>query len=139
MYLRGRLTIELTGTRLALSPPRNFFGGVANLMTRGSWKTREEMETYKLLSFAQSANRALMDLGVRDVVRVTIAEDVVYEDLQNSPDDFNAAMQALESKLSQGYEPDPHSEFDLVLKHDDGVLSYVIDLDFVREHRIGTD
>src|SRR6266567_2856729 len=108
MYLRGRLTIDLTDTRIALSPPRNFFGGVANLLTGRSWQTREEMETYKLLSFAQSANRALMDAGVRDVVRVSIA-----------------------------HEPVPHSEFDLVLKHDDGLLRYVIDLDFVREHRIG--
>ena len=139
MYLRGRLTIDLTDTRIALSPPRNFFGGVANLLTGGNWQTREAMETYKLLSFAQSANRALMDMGVRDVARVSIAEDVVYEDLQNNPDDFDAAMQALREKLSQGYEPDPHSDFDLVLKHDDGVLTYVIDLDFVREHRVGID
>jgi hypothetical protein len=137
MYLRGRVTIDLTDTRIALSPPRNFFGGVANLLTGGNWQTREEMETYKLLSFAQSANRALMDVGVRDVVRVSIAREPVYEDLGNNPDDFEAAMQALQAKLAQGYEPDPHSEFDLVLKHDDGVLRYVIDLDFVREHRIG--
>ena len=128
MYLRGRLTIDLTDTRIALSPPRNFFGGVANLMTGGSWQTREAMETYKLLSFAQSANRALMDVGVKDVVRVSIGREPIYEDLRNTPDDFEAAMQALQQKLSQGYEPDPHSEFDLVLKHDDGVLRYVIDL-----------
>src|SRR6266851_4379561 len=139
MYLRGRLTIELVGTGIKLTPPRNFFGGVANLLVKGSWETREAMETYKLLSFAQSANRALMDMGVRDVARVSIAGDVVYEDLQNNPDDFDAAMQALKEKLSQGLEPDPHSDFDLVLKHDDGVLTYVIDLDFVREHQVGVD
>jgi hypothetical protein len=139
MYLRGRLTIELVGTGIKLNPPRNFFGGVANLLTQGNWQTREAMETYKLLSFAQSANRALMEMGVRDVARVSIAGDVVYEDLQNNPDDFDAAMRALKEKLAQGAEPDPHSDFDLVLKYDDGVLSYVIDLDFVREHRVGVD
>ena len=139
MYLRGRVTIELVGTGIKLNPPRNFFGGVANLLTKGNWQTREAMETVKLLSFAQSANRALMDMGVRDVARVSIAGDVVYEDLQNNPDDFDAAMQALKERLAQGHEPDPHSEFDLVLEHDDGVLSYVIDLDFIREHRVGSD
>jgi hypothetical protein len=139
MYLRGRVTMELAGTGIKLNPPGNFFGGVANMLTKGHWEKREAMETYKLLSFAQSANRALMDMGVRDVARVSIAGDVIYEDLQNSPDDFDAAMQALQEKLSQGYEPDPHSEFDLVLKHDDGVLTYVIDLDFVREHPVGAD
>jgi hypothetical protein len=139
MYMRGRLTIELVGTGIKLTPPRNFFGGVAHLLTKGRWETREAMETYKLLSFAQSANRALMDMGVRDVARVSIAGDVVYEDLRNNTDDFDAAMQALKEKLSQGLEPDPHSDFDLVLKHDDGVLTYVIDLDFVREHPLGMD
>ena len=64
---------------------------------------------------------------------------LIYEDLQNTPDDFGTAMQALQGKLAQGYEPDPRSEFDLVLKHDDGVLTYVIDLDFVREHEVGVD
>src|SRR5260370_19789248 len=139
MYMRGRLTIELVGTGIKPTPPRNFFGGLAHLLTKGRWETREAMETYKLLSFAQSANRALMDMGVRDVARVSIAGDVVYEDLQNNPDDFDAAMQALKDKLSQGLEPDPHSDFDLVLKHDDGVLTYVIDLDFVREHPLAAD
>ena len=36
MYMRGRLTIDLTGTAVELSPPRNFFGGVAHLLTKGS-------------------------------------------------------------------------------------------------------
>src|SRR5258707_15534552 len=101
MYLRGRLTIDLTDTRLALNPPRNFFGGVANLLTGGSWQTREEMETYNRLSFAQSANRALLDAGVKDVVRVSIAHEPVYEDLGNNPDDFEGAMQARQAKLWQ--------------------------------------
>src|SRR5438270_5585906 len=139
MYLRGRVTMDLTGTEIELQPPRNCFGGVANLMTKGRWKTAEELETHKLLAFAQSANRALMDLGVSDVVRVSIGTDVIYEDLQNRTDDFPAAMEALRVKLDAGFEPDPHSEFDLVLKHDDGVLNYVIDLDFVRRHRPGVD
>src|SRR5437660_8570022 len=139
MYLRGRVTMDLTGTEIELQPPRNFFGGVANLMTKGRWKTAEELETHKLLAFAQSANRALTDLGVSDVVRVSIGTDVIYEDLQNRTDDFPAAMEALRVKLDAGFEPDPHSEFDLVLKHDDGVLNYVIDLDFVRRHKRGQD
>ena len=47
-----------------IEPGSNFFGGVANILTRGSWSTREEMETYKLLAFAQSTYRALRDMGV---------------------------------------------------------------------------
>ena len=29
-----------------MRPPRNFFGGLANLLTRGHWGTPEAMETY---------------------------------------------------------------------------------------------
>ncbi len=139
MYLQGKLTIDLTDTQIEMRPPRNFFGGLANILTRGHWGTPEAMETYKLLAFAQSANRALRQLGVQNVIRVALGDDVIYEDKDDTPDDFTTAMKALQDKIVQGYEPDPHVEFDLVLKHDDGVLSYVIDIDFIREHQVGVD
>lgn len=139
MYFVGRVALDLAGTSVQLQPPANFFGGVANLLTQGRWGTREEMETYKLLAFAQSANRGLRELGVQDVIRVSIQDQVIYEDLQSRTDDFAAAMDALKAKLGGGAEPDPTSEFDMVLKYDDGVLTYVIDLDFVREHLPGAD
>jgi hypothetical protein len=139
MYLQGRLTIDLEGTQVQLSPPRNFFGGLANLLTKGRWETPEELETHKLFAFVQSAHRALVKLGVNNVVRVAVGEDVIYEDPQDVPDDFALAMQALQKRLSLGWEPDPRAEFDLVLKHDDGVLNYVIDLDFTRQHAVGVD
>lgn len=138
MYLRGRITINLAGTEIALQQPRNFFGGVANLLTKRSWQTKEELETYKLLAFAQSCNRALREVGVRDVVRIAIGSEVVYEDMI-APDDWDAALQALQERLDTGFEPDPHSDFAMVLKHDDGVLNYVINLHFVREHKVGED
>ena len=139
MYLQGKLTIDLTDTRIEMRPPRNFFGGLANLLTRGHWGTSEAMETYKLLAFVQSANRALRQLGVQNVIRVALGEDVIYEDKDDTPDDLALAMQTLQDKVAQGYEPDPHAEFDMLLKHDDGDLLYVIDLDFVREHQVGVD
>ncbi len=46
MYLQGKLTIDLTDTHIDMRPPRNFFGGLANLLTRGHWGTPEAMETY---------------------------------------------------------------------------------------------
>src|SRR5215475_10266385 len=122
MYLQGKLTIDLTGTRLEMHTPRNFFGGLANLLTRGHWGTPEAMETYKLLAFVQSANRALRQLGVQNVIRVTLGDDVIYEDQDDTTYDLATAMQILQEKVSQGYEPDPHAEFGMLLKHDDGEL-----------------
>jgi hypothetical protein len=73
MYLQGKLTIDLTDTQIEMRPPRNFFGGLANLLTQGHWGTPEALETYKLLAFVQSANRALRQLGVQNVIRVALA------------------------------------------------------------------
>lgn len=137
MYLVGQVVLDLKGGTVQLRPPANFFGGVANLLTQHSWETRDQMETYKLLSLTQSANRALMNMGVNDVVRVAVGNEVVYEDLELRADDFDAAIRALEDRLQQGFNPDPCSEFDLILRYQDDVLTYVIDLDFVREHHVG--
>src|SRR5262245_46895864 len=139
MYLQGKLTIDLTDTDIEMGPIRNFFGGLANLLTSRQLRTPEAMESYKLLAFVQSANRALLQLDVQIVIRVGLRDDVIYDDKDNTPDDLTTAMQTLQDKVSQGYEPDPHVEFDMLLKHDDGALNYVIDLDFVREHQVDVD
>ncbi len=137
MYLRGRLTLDLRGTRLQLKPPEGFFQGIANLLTQGRWQTKEEVETYKLLSFIQSVYNILAELGVKNVIRVALGEEVLYEDFQDTPNDLEIALKSLQSRLEEGMEPDPRSEFDMVLKHNDGVLTYVIDLDFLRVHKVG--
>ena len=107
MYLQGKLTIDLTDTQIEMRPPRNFFGGLANLLTQGHWGTPEALETYKLLAFVQSANRALRQLGVQNVIRVALGDEVIYEDQDDTPDDLTTAMQTLQDKIAQGYEPDP--------------------------------
>lgn len=137
MYLRGRLTLNLRGTCLQLRPPNGFFQGIANLITQGKWQTKEEVETYKLLSFTQSVYNVLTGLGVKNVIRVALGEEVIYEDLQDNPNDLEIALKSLQSRLEGGMEPDPHSEFDMVLKYNDGILTYVIDLDFLRVHKVG--
>ncbi len=137
MYLTARITIDLSNTAVELRPPSNFFGGVASVLTKGRWSTQEEIETYKLLAFAQSTYRALRDVGVSDVLRVAIGNEVIYEDFDERPDDFELAMEELERRLRRGVEPEPTKRLDLVLRHQDNVLTYVIDLSFRREHKLG--
>jgi len=36
MYLQGKISIDLRDTGIKLQPPKNFFGGVANLLTKQS-------------------------------------------------------------------------------------------------------
>ena len=46
MYFKGKISIDLTDTEVKLRPPTNFFGGVANLITKGSWSETSERETF---------------------------------------------------------------------------------------------
>jgi hypothetical protein len=138
MYFEGKIGIELAGTTLQLRPPSNFFGGVANLMTKGRWATREEHETYKLMALAQSVFRLLADRGIDNVVRVTIGPTVVYEDLEGKPHDLEAATQRLQEMIDLGHlELGPDQEFDMLLRFDDGTLNAQVDFDFRRDHPVG--
>jgi hypothetical protein len=138
MYLKGTIEIDLTGTEVTLRPPSGFFRGVGNLMTGGRWGTREEHETYKLLALSQAIHRVLVDLGVRDVIRVAVGPTVIYEDFNQRPDDFEPAMEELRRRIEMdGLELGPNGEFDLLLSHEDDILKKTLDLDFRREHRPG--
>src|SRR5262249_1168613 len=138
MYLRGTIEIDLTGTEVRLRPPSGFFRGVGNLMTGGRWGTREEHESYKLLALAQAAHRVLGDLGVQDVIRIAVGDNVIYEDFNQRPDDFEPAMEELRRRIEMdGLELGSQGEFDLLLSHDDGILKKTIDLDFRRDHKPG--
>ena len=142
MYLRGTASINLKGTQVQLMLPKDFFGGVANLIRKGSWldtDARVQQETFKLMAVVQSTNEVLRECGVDNVVRVAIGDTVIYEDFENVPNDLDLAMEALQRKVKEGLELGYLDRFDYILKRDDGVLSYVIDFDIYRQHRPDVD
>lgn len=137
MYIKGNISIDLKDTMIKIYPPKNFFGGVANLMKKGSWSANDECETFKIMALAQSIYRILKDMGVNNVVRVALGNVLIYEDPKNKLDDFPLAMEALQKKIEQGLDLGPLERFKLVLKHDDDILSYVIVFNIVKEHKHG--
>lgn len=139
MYLKGTVSINLEGTQLKMKSPKNFFGGVANLITEKSWSSQKEHETFKIMALAQANYRVLKSLGVNNVARIALGDVVIYEDFENRPNDFPLAMKALQKKVEEGLDLGYLEKFDLILRHDDGVLSYVIDFDIFREHEPGVD
>jgi hypothetical protein len=139
VYLRGTVSINLKGTQVKMKPPKNFFGGVANLLTRKSWDSPEERETFKIMALTQANYRVLRDLGVDNVARIAVGDVIIYEDMEGKPNDFPLAMEALKNKVDSGLDLGYLEKFDLILRHDDGVLSYVIDFDIYREHEPGVD
>ena len=88
MYIKGNISIDLKDTMIKIHPPKNFFGGVANLIKKGSWSANDECETFKIMALAQSIYRILRDMGVNNVVRVALGNVLIYEDLKNKPDDL---------------------------------------------------
>gem|GEM_PF-3504140 len=139
MYFQGTIAIDLQGTEVTLKPPDSFFGGIANLMSKGSWSERYQQETFKLMALVQSINRVLRESGVDNVVRIAIGSTVIYEDSKNVPNDFALAIASLQSQLEQGLVLRDLEQFDLILEHDDGVIHYVIDFDIYRKHSPGVD
>ena len=81
----------------------------------------------------------LRKCGVDNVIRVAVGDVVIYEDSENIPNDFGMAMETLQRKASEGLNLEYLDQFDLILEHDDGILSYVIDFDIFREHQRGVD
>jgi hypothetical protein len=137
MYIKGNISIDLKDTMIKIHPPKNFFGGVANLVKKGCWSANDECETFKIMALAQSIYRILKDMGVNNVVRVALGKLLIYDDPKNKPDDFPLAMEALQKKIEQGLDLGPLEHFKLVLKHDDGILTYVIVFNIVKEHKHG--
>lgn len=134
MYLQGKISIDLRDTGIKLQPPKNFFGGVANLLTKQSWSTPYQQETFKLMAVAQAVNKILRDSNIDDVIRIAIGQTVVYEDFESVPNDFELAMQKLQREIKVGLDLGFLEKFDLIFQHNDGLLNYIIDFDIYREH-----
>ena len=93
----------MKGTEPEITPPKNLFGGVANLLTGKSCSEKEEHETFKIMGLAQAVYRILKDMGVDNVARVALGDITIYEDLEDRPNDFLMAMAVLKEKVDDGF------------------------------------
>src|SRR5438445_326244 len=106
MYLTALITVDLSYSNLVLRPPSSFFAGLANLLTEHHWSSHERVEVTGLLTFAQLTYRALRRAGVSDVIRVSVGDAAVYEDLEERRDDLVLANEALQKQLRALKDPD---------------------------------
>jgi hypothetical protein len=138
MYFNGTIGLDLEGTELKIRKPSHFFGRLANAVTGGRFEKQEEQETYLIMALAQGINRALGRLGINNIIRLAIDDQVIYEDKEHLGDDYHKAMMALvESDIDlAGLSL---NEIDIICELDDGTLHYVIDFDIFRYHKPGQD
>lgn len=138
MYFKGTIGLDLAGTELQIRKPSRFFGRIANKITGGRFETQEERETYRIMSLAQGINKALFDLGINNIIRLAIDDNVIYEDKEHKEDDYKAAMDKLECS-----DVDPAgfdlNELDIICEHTDDAFHYIIDFDIFRFHKPGKD
>ena len=139
MYFTSAVTVDLQGTQVQLKPPTSFFGGIANVVTGGSWAEKSDRETFTLMALVQSLNRVLRANGVDNVVRIAVGDKLIYEDSKHVEDDFQVAMGEMVRQVEGGLDLEGMDQFVFVLEHDDDVLRYVIEFDVCREHRHNVD
>src|SRR5678816_1038025 len=124
MVIVGRMSFHLVGAGDIDQVPEGFFAGVANVLTKGSWVAHEKHERFRLVQFTEIAHQALAELGVTNLIRISLGAETIYERRMPGGDAFHEAMNQLNHRISAGYELDEHLAFDLVYRHEDDVMSY---------------
>ncbi len=102
MYFTSTVTVDLQGTQAQVKPPTGFFHGLARLATGTSWVETRDRETFMLMGLVQGLNRVLRANGVNNVVRVAVGDQLIYEDKDDVPDDFELAMSELVRQILAG-------------------------------------
>lgn len=139
MYMRAQVGVNLGGTVQDVKSPTSFFAGLGNFFRHGTWGKKTEVEGYRVAALASAVQQAMAQMGIQNVVRLAMGPTAIYEDLHEQPNDLDLALAALKERQQEGWEPSPQDEFSMVLRHDDGVLTYVLDFRFTREHIPGRD
>lgn len=134
MVIVGNMSFHLVGAGDIDEVPAGFFSGVANVLTKGSWVSHEKQERFRHVQFTQIVHQTLADLGITDLLRISLDREVIYERRVAGGDPFQEAMTRLSERVAAGYEMDEHLAFDLVYRYEDEAMTYVIRLDFVRRH-----
>lgn len=132
MYIEGKLEADLTGGVEKAIPPTSIFRGLANLVTELSWEHHEKVETMDCLHFAHTIHEALVAVGGKRIIRVALADRVVYENKSETGDHFSEALTRLD-KIQLGHIFEPLA-LNLVYSASDGTMNYIVDVTFSQVH-----
>ncbi|MDH4129411.1 MAG: hypothetical protein OEV44_11680, partial [Spirochaetota bacterium] len=131
--LEGKIKVPLQDKEIKIHKPTGFFKKIANALTGGSLERTEEIENITIISFVQEVNRALRKNNITNIVKLSVDDQVIYEDLDGVEDDLGIAL----DNLSHLEKLDDIDEVTMILEHEDVNLKYVITIFLDRFHTPG--
>ncbi len=139
MYLHGLLSIDPSqATNIEVKQPTKAFGKLCKILTLGLSNQREERETFTALSILQLLNQSFRDLGITDIVQLSLNDETLYEDTEGVKDDMKLALESLEEHHRQESNG-PFETLSLVLEHEADGLRTIFEIQANRVHRVGED
>ena len=131
MRLVQTLALDLAGTRSAVRKPSGLAAALV-YRTTGLLGTEVEEEVVSMVGLAEKVYDALVEVGIDNVVRLSVDADVLYEDLLGRESDLEHAFaKALERGIETA------GRIQIVLERRTERLHLVVRIDVHREHLPG--
>jgi hypothetical protein len=137
MYFEASITIDPSQvTKIEKVKPTKAFKRMLYHLTKGGIAEKEERETFTAVSILQQLNKAFIQKGVTNVIRLAHDDIDFYLDEQGLEDDLKDAFDAYELKIDHSMST-YFNQLILVLEHEDGSFKYLLETKISKNHKVG--
>lgn len=136
MFYSANIQIDPTQmTQIRSIPNDSLFKNLKNILSFGNKSDKFEQETFTAISIMQEIKNGLNNIGVDNVIKLSVDDFDYYFDNDSVDDDLEFAISNLKYKI------DPLSsklfeKIHLVLEHIDNDFKYYIDIAVYRKHKV---
>lgn len=111
----------------------SFINNLKSIFLPNKYDKKIEQETFTAISIIQKVNIALLELGIKNIIKLSVDNYDYYKDTKSKDEDLELAFAQLKYKI------DPLSSklfenIEIVLEHSDSDFKYYIDIDIDRQH-----
>lgn len=111
----------------------SFFNNLKSIFLSKNYDNKIEQETFTAISIIHQINSALLELGINNIIKLSIDNYDYYHDIHSKEEDLEFAFAKLKFKI------DPLSSklfenIKIVLEHNDNDFKYYIDININRQH-----
>lgn len=133
MYLTSQIYFSAQkGAEIELKKPSKVFAKLLRLIAPAQAKDMQLNQT--VIATLQSLNSALLQIGIDNVIRLSIDSKDIYVDDAQEDDDLPKAMEALaKSTFANPY--NEYNKIELSLEHEDENFKYIITIDVNKNFR----
>lgn len=95
-----------------------------------------ELETFTVVSILAQIRDGLLNLGMDNIIRLSINGFDFYLDTEEKEKDLNETFKKLSKKINP-IESERFEFVELVIEHEDPIFKYYISIDILRKHKVG--